>query len=167
MDKRMAVPWMQGAISGLVGYFVVALFVAMFDLVTGRGLFHTPGLFGATLFYGLTDPAQYQAAPGPVFAFNGLHLIVFLAIGVVASWLAEFAERGPHFWYIGTVFFMLVIGHLLGIALLAAYPVLSAVPAWLLVAAGAGGFLAMALYLIVVHPELLHGSAAWNEERLQ
>lgn len=166
MDNRVKRTWSQGAIAGLVGYVVVAALVAVFDLASGRGLFHTPGLFGATLFYGLEDPASYQAGPGPVFAFNGLHLVMFLLLGTVAAWLAEFAERGPQFWYIGAVFFMLVILHLLGIALFAAYPVLSEVPAWLLVAAGIGGFFAMTVYLIVMHPELLRGSAAWTEERM-
>lgn len=69
------------------------------DLVQARSPFYTAALPGSVLFYGLEDPADLVVWAGPVPAYNGIHMLTFLAVGPVAAWLASGAERGPQFWY--------------------------------------------------------------------
>jgi len=144
----------QGMVAGLVGYAVVALTFAIANVLMGRSPFHTAALLGGAAFYGLTDPARLVIGPGPVFAYNGFHLVVFLALGVATSWLAYFSERGPHFWYIGAVLMLFVAFHLFGAFLFLTEGVRAAISPWMLILAGFLAMAAMSAYLVWVHPAL-------------
>jgi len=144
----------QGFVAGLIGYAVVAVLVALFDVLGGRRLFHTPALIGSAMFYGLEDPSVLRIWPGPVLAFNGVHLMVFQFLGFVAAWLAYLSQRGPQFWYIGAVLFILVLFHLFAFVLFLSEGVRVALTPWQLFASGALATVAMAAYLVAARPEL-------------
>src|SRR5512138_2614273 len=90
----------QGLMVGVIGYAAVGLFFLAVDLLSGRPAFYTPSLLGNALFYGVRDPDLARIWPGPVLAFNGCHLLLFLGLGMLASWLAQLAERGPSLWFV-------------------------------------------------------------------
>ena len=144
----------QGAVAGLLGYLTVVLVLAALNLVAGRSPFHTAALLGGALVSGLRDPGAVVVAPGPILAYNALHLLVFLAIGLLAAWLVHWAERGPAFWYLGLVLFILVLFHLFAATQLFTGPIASALPPSQVWGAGIGSALVMAGYLLRVHPEL-------------
>jgi hypothetical protein len=144
----------QGLVAGVIGYAAVALFFLVADLMIGRPAFYTPALLGGALFYGLGDPAQTVVWPGPVLAFNGVHLVLFLALGLIAGWLAEISERGPQLWYVGLVLFILVLFHIQGLVLVLTDRVRTALSPWLVLAAGLSAAVAMGAYLVRVHPRL-------------
>ena len=106
--------WLQGLVAGLAGYAAVALFFVVVNVAGGRSPFYTPALLGSALFYGLRDPAQLVVAPGPVLAYNGLHILVFVVVGVLAAWLVFEVELHPYLWYV--VFFLFLAGFLLSLA---------------------------------------------------
>lgn len=96
----------EGLVAGLLGYAAVALLFVVLNVSQGLSPVHTPRLLGDALLGGLMDPVEPFAA---VLAFNGLHLVVTLALGVAAAALAYRAEL-DHGLAMGLVFFVLALG---------------------------------------------------------
>jgi hypothetical protein len=89
----------EGVIAGLLGYAAVVVVVAAMDLVRGRSPFHTAAVLGSWLFYGLEAASRSSIEPGPVLAYNGVHLLVSLAVGTVAALLVLESGLFRGFWY--------------------------------------------------------------------
>ena len=81
----------QGLLAGVLGHVTAAVVFAVANAMAGRPLLYTPAVLGASLFYGLTDPSQLEIRAAYVFAYNGTHLLVFIAFGLVAA----AGDRGP------------------------------------------------------------------------
>ena len=96
----------EGLIAGLLGYGAVALVFVILNVSQGLGPAHTPGALGDTLLRGFMDPVEPWAA---VLAFNGLHLLVSLLLGLGAAFLAYRAEL-DHGLAMGLVFAILALG---------------------------------------------------------
>lgn len=150
----------QGLIAGLIGYLVVAIVFAVASVATGESPFHTAAVLGATLFYGATDPAAITVTPAYVFAFNGLHMVVFLGFGAVGAWLSALATKGPQLWYFSLFFWMLVAAHIIGAAQVFALPLEGTVSGGAVWGAGIGAAILMAAYLYRANPAL-HAKEAW------
>ena len=144
----------QGLLAGVCAYAAVAVFFVVVNAFAGRPLLYTAALLGGALFYQLRDVSAVVVAPGPVFAYNGVHLLLMLVLGTFAAWLAELSERGPHFWYIASIAFVFVIFHLLGFALPLAASVREGLNLWLMLVGGVLATAAMVAYLLAVHPNL-------------
>lgn len=144
----------QGVVAGLIGYATVVIFFAIVNAMAGRSPFYTAALMGGALFYGARDLAGVVVWPGPVLAYNGFHMIVFLALGIFASWLARFAERGPHLWYVGMVFYIFVAFHIFGAVFSLPAPLRDVMLGWSTLISGVLASLAMAVFLLVLHPRL-------------
>lgn len=144
----------QGAVAGLLGYAVVAFVFALANVVGGRSPFHTAAVLGATLFYGVTDPASVVVTPAYVFAFNGMHMLTFLGFGLVGAWLVSVANKGEQLWYLALFFWMFVAVHMIGAAQAFAIPlgeILSAAAVW---GAGIAASIVMGVYLFRANPAL-------------
>ncbi len=161
--ERVEAYW-QGLVAGLIGYAAVAAFFAIYNLASGRSPFYTAALFGGALFYGLRDAAQVAVWPGPVLAYNGVHLVVFLVLGMIASWLAYLADRGPQFWYIGAILFSFVVFHMYGGALLLTSTIRAVIPTWSVFVATMLAGSAMLGYLLWVHPHFRDELRHFQEE---
>ena len=153
MTQERTIVWWQGLVAGLLGYAAVALFFGVVNLVEGDSFFHTAAVLGHGLLG--TDPRAVDAvvAPGPVFAYNGVHLLLFLGFGVAAAWMVEEAERHPIFWYLA--FFAFLVGFFYDVALMTLFTLpLSAgeISLGTVVAANLGAGLAMGAYLVRAHP---------------
>src|SRR3972149_6560172 len=70
----------EGIVAGLLGAAVVAVWFLFFDLARGRPLL-TPGLLGAAVFQGVTDPIGLEIAPGNVLGYTLLHGLALVALG--------------------------------------------------------------------------------------
>lgn len=154
----------QGLVAGVLGHIVVALVFAFANLVAGRSLLHTPALLGASLFYGLTDPSQLEIRAAYVLAYNGTHLLLFILLGLIGSWLTMIADRGWQLWYLATFFFLFIAFHVFGLIQLLAAPVRLAFPDVMLWVAGLLSTAAMAAYFIATHPRLRAQLAHWQEQ---
>lgn len=145
----------EGLITGLIGYVVVVLFYGILNVVTGQSFFSTAAHLGA----GLVSPAGSGGAAGAVLAFNGLHVLVFLVVGLVAAWLVMQTERHPSFFvlalFIGVAGLFAVMAAFVSFAAQSGIelPIGSVFAANLLAGAFMGG------YLLKVHPRL------WSEIR--
>jgi hypothetical protein len=141
--------------TGLIGYLAVVVFFIVLDPLLGRGLFYTPALLGSALFYGLSDPAALTIRPGPIIAYNGAHLVVFLVLGLVVGELAYASVRlGQQAWYLVSMLVILVLGHLYVALWVLTQPVRSALPVWMITVAGLVAVAAMVVCLLVLYPQL-------------
>jgi hypothetical protein len=153
----------QGMLAGFIGYVTVILFVGTASVAAGKSPFHVPALLGGILFYGVRDAGELVVRAGPVFAFNGLHLLVFLFVGMVAAWLAHAAERGPQLWFLGAFLFLFVLAHILGALQLLTEGVRADVPIWMIAGATLAAVAAIVSYLLAVHPQLRQGLRGYQE----
>ena len=144
----------HGLIAGFVGYAVVALMGTVVSLVAGRSPFYAAAMLGALLTGAGVDPATFDVTPAHVLAYNGAHLLVFLAFGIVGSWLAALADRGAHLWYVALFLFMFIGFHMIAVAQTFSEPVRAALSESAIWAGGVLASLAMAGYLVVAHPRM-------------
>jgi hypothetical protein len=148
----------EGMVVGLIAYASVAVFYSAFDLLAARGTLYTVDLLGKAVFRGLRDPGilQYPIRPDltAIFWYNGLHLLISLAIGLIVTRLIERAERYPTRAHL--VLFTIVAGFvltILGVGLLTS-PMRPVLPWWSIIVANGLATLLAGLYLLRKHPGL-------------
>ena len=144
----------EGLFAGVIGYGVVLLVVSAFDILGGRSPFHTVATLGSVLFFGLREPSELVIWAGPVLAYNGAHLLVFLLFGWFMAWLTSLAERGEQMWYVSLVAFLIVAPHVIGLPIWYTTPLRQVVSIWGVLTATTLAALAMTIYLWRAHPRL-------------
>lgn len=164
MNESRARFYLESVVAGLIGYAVVALLFAFLNLVQGRSPFYTAALLGADLFYGLDSPAELVIEPGPVLAYNGLHLLAFLGAGVFMRWLAGLAERFPQGWYLLVVLVLIVLPHLFGLPVWFEGSIRAELPFWYVIFATSMAALAMGAFLVTMHPRLRESMREYRDE---
>lgn len=100
MKKGITDVLQDGILSGAAGYALISLYFAASNLVAGLPALHTVDALGTALFEGTN--------PGQMIAYNGVHLAVFIVLGVIASVLVREVELHPAFWYV--LFFVAIAG---------------------------------------------------------
>lgn len=149
---------MEGLVAGFVGYLVIVLFYGILNLVSGRTFFFTAAVLGQGLVaQDGSGPAAGEA--GAVLAFNGLHVLAFLMIGLVAAWLVMQTEKHPGFFIIALFAGLAALFMSLAAFLSAAAVTGGEIPFWSVVVANLLAGLGMGGYLIRSHPRL------WSELR--
>jgi hypothetical protein len=145
----------DGLVGGLVGYVMVVAFFTFLDVVGGRPPLYTGALLGEAMFAGLQDPGAVGVDPGPVLAFNGVHLVAVLAFSFFGAWLVYEAERHPQFWYVAL--FLFLAAAVFGYAGILAVTVMvgAVLSPWLIASAGLLSALGVAGWLIGGHWELV------------
>jgi hypothetical protein len=150
----------EGLVAGAIGYAATIVLFAIANVLMGRPVFHTAAVLGAALIYGVRDPTQIVVTPAYVLAYNGVHLIVFLALGIMGAALARLADRGAQLWYVGLFFFIFVSFHLIATVQVVAYPMRSLIGDATIWIAGIAAGLLMAGSLLRAHPAI-RASQAW------
>jgi hypothetical protein len=158
-------PVREGVVVGLIAYAAVAVFYAAFDVLAARGALYTVNLLGQAVFRGLRDPGVLQfplALDLPaIFAYNALHLVLSLAIGLVVARLLAEAERQPAraplmllVVVAGFVVTIVVVGYLTA-------PIRPLLPGWSIVVANVLAVVAAGAYLLRKHRGLSGRLAAF------
>ncbi|MFW5946984.1 MAG: hypothetical protein ACOCUW_00715 [Gemmatimonadota bacterium] len=156
--------FLESVAAGLVGYATVAILWVGYNLVQGHSAFYTAALLGADLFYGLDSPSELVVAAGPVLAYNGVHLLAFLAAGFFMRWLAGLAERIPEGWYLVVILFLIVMPHVFGLPLWFDAPVRAEVPFAYVVLSTSLAALAMGGFLLAVRPRLRQQMQEYSDD---
>jgi len=144
----------SGLFAGLLGYGAVVVVFAGANLLGGRSPFYTPAMLGSAMFYGLRDPAALVVAPGPVLAYNMVHVLAFLVLGMFTAWLVTISERYPAARFLVLFALVFVGGHVYAGLLIFAEPLLRG-SAWLVIAvASVAAAVVMGWYLLRLHPRL-------------
>lgn len=90
---REATPWIVGGLAaGVLGALTVALFFFGVDLATGRFLW-TPTVLGSALLRGEALGTDAGFVPVLVIGYTAFHGAVFIALGLMASFLLSLLER--------------------------------------------------------------------------
>lgn len=143
-----------GLWAGMIGYGTVVVVVALMNALSGRSPFYTAALFGSALFYHLRDPAALIVAPGPVLAFNMVHMVVFLGLGFICAWLISLGERFPTTQYLVLVLLLFVALHVYFAVAFLTRPLLGELVWWHIGIASLGAAIGMGWYLLAAHPFL-------------
>jgi len=98
----------DGLVTGLIGYLTVVVFFAVVNLLSGQGAFQTAAVLGSALFFGSGGSGTVVPGPGPIIAYNGVHILASLLIGLGAAWLVYQTERHKPLWFV--IFFVFLAG---------------------------------------------------------
>src|SRR5437867_8834363 len=86
---------LDGLFAGTIGALAVALWFLLLDAIAGRPLY-TPALLGGVLLQGSSPVAwEVTIAPLPIAVYTAFHFVVFIAFGVLASYLMSLFEQFP------------------------------------------------------------------------
>jgi len=148
----------DGLVVGLIGYATVALFYSTFDVLAARDALHTVNMLGRTVFRGLRDPSVLQFPLSidtcAIFAYNALHLVLALAIGLIVAALVAAGDRTPERRRLVRVIiaagFVVTVA---GVGLLTT-PIRPVLPWWSIVVANALSTFFAAVYLLGRRPGL-------------
>jgi hypothetical protein len=106
IHERSASILKDGILIGVMGAAVVVVWFFILDTARGRMLF-TASLLGSVVFLG-QSPDQVISVNGfIVFAYTGLHVVLFLLAGLVIAWMFSMFEHNPHFGIIILLLFFL------------------------------------------------------------
>ncbi len=148
MRARTAHVIATGTIAGLLGFVAVSVGFGLLDLAAGRGLGFTPSLLGGAFFLGLTEACDVQPSALLAVGYSALHLVVFVALGLLTSALFAVTARRPWF-YTGAAFtFIIVTFHLYGAVLGLLAPVRDCFPLYHVLGATALASVVMLGYLV-------------------
>jgi hypothetical protein len=109
----------EGLVTGLVGYVTVVVLFAALNVFAGEGVFRTAALLGSALFFGFREGADPVAGPAPIIAYNGVHILVSLLIGLGAAWLVFETEKHKPLWFI--VFFLFLAGFIYSVVVMGVF----------------------------------------------
>ena len=148
----------EGIAVGLIGYAAVAVFYSVFDFLAARGTLYTVNMLGQAVFRGLRDPSVLQFPidldTGAIFAYNALHLVLALVIGMIVVGLVAIGDRNQQ--KRSLVRFVIVAGFVVTVIVVGRLtssmrPVL---PWWSIVVANVLATILAGAYLIRLHPGL-------------
>jgi hypothetical protein len=140
----------QGVAAGLLGYATIIVYYVALNLLRGRSPFDTVARLGWSIF-GANDVLPRA---GAVIAYNGLHLVFFLLLGVIVARLIEEVELHPDTWYV--VFFALLAMFLFTTVFLASLTADAGITTATLIAGNVLAAGVMAFYLGDAHRGLLY-----------
>lgn len=154
----------DGILTGMVGAAVVALWFLILDLARGQ-MFFTPTLIGSVVFLGQSPEQVTSVNPMIVFAYTGLHGVLFLIAGLVIARLFALLERNPQFGIVILLLFLLFESIVFSFAA-AIFPLLlGAVGAAAVAAGNLFAAIAMFWFLLRRHPAAMTQlRLAWREE---
>ena len=143
----------DGLYAGLIGAFLVAGWFLVLDVIAGHPL-QTPSMLGTWIIHGPNAVSYTMVDPAMVAAYTAVHLVAFVLVGSIASYLFALTDRQPAalvglvflfaFFEVGFFVFSAVMGGQL----------IGRLGAW---AVGVGNLFAaagMAAYLWMRHPHL-------------
>ena len=143
----------RGVITGLIGAAVVALWFFVVDLVSGSP-FRTPAALGSALLLGAGAPGAIVMTFGVVVTYTIVHIVVFVAAGVIFVALAEQVERVPAMALVVLLAAILLEGLVVATLAVQAEWVLGTLGWWSVTVANVLAVLAMTWQVWRTHPAL-------------
>lgn len=150
----------DGVLAGLVGAIAVAIWFLVLDVFHGAP-FSTPSLLGSAVFLG--EPVE-TTDPIMVFAYTGMHGLLFLLAGVTLAWMVLQFERNPQFGTVLALLFLLFEAIVFGLEVTVVPQLVGAIGAWAVLVANLLSAVAMFWFLLRRRPEAIGRlRAAWDE----
>jgi hypothetical protein len=144
----------DGFEAGAIGALVVAVWFLIIDSLGGRP-FYTPSLLGTALTRGPAEAVRNpEIAVGMVYAYTGIHFVLFILFGILVATLVIKYERTPIVGYLLVVAAVVFELGFLVFILAFAEPLLEGIPWWAVLVGNLLAALAMGFYFYKRHPEL-------------
>ena len=143
----------EGIVAGLIGAVVVAVWFLFFDIVRDRP-FLTPGLLGAAVFQGVTNPTGLEISVANVVGYTLIHGLAFIAFGVVAASLMAQSEREPTLFVAFVILFAAFEVFFFGVVGALGRSIIGALVWWAILIGNLLASLAMLWYLVRAHRAL-------------
>ena len=143
----------EGVIAGVIGAVVVALWFFAFDLARGTPLL-TPTLLGAAVFYGVNTPIGLDPLLLPILGYTLIHVMAFIAFGVVAASLIEVSEREPPVFVAFVILFAAFEVFFVGLVSVFSQSLLGALVWWSVLVANLLASVGMLSYFFRLHRSL-------------
>lgn len=86
-------------IAGLVAYLAVVTVLAILNALEGRSVFHSAAAMGSVLLHGREAASRFAIEARPILAYNGVHLVGSIAVGVIAAFQVFETELHRSLWY--------------------------------------------------------------------
>jgi hypothetical protein len=152
----------NGVVAGLIGALVVAVGFFILDVLRGQP-FHTPSLLGSVLFLGAKVDEVTVVGGTIVFAYTGVHVLLFLVAGVVLAWTVAEVESYPQFGLLLVLFLVLAEAIAFGFEAAIVPQLVGALGAWAVALANVASAAAMIWFLLRRHPGAAERlRAAWD-----
>lgn len=154
----------NGILAGILGAAVVAVWFLVLDMITRGMPFYTPSLLGSVLFAGV-DASEVSGLNGAaIFAYTGLHGILFLCAGTLLAWMFHQFEQNPQVGIILLLLFITFEAIVWGVGVSIVPALAGVVGAWAILVANLASAAAMFLFLLGRHPRAMEKlRQAWNE----
>ena len=156
MEHSRARIVIDGAVAGIIGAVVVALWFLIFDTIRGHPL-ETPALLAATILHG-THTAQVHHAIGLLtLEYSLIHFAAFIAFGIAGGLLLETCETESSLLFSLAIFFAAFEVFFIAVVLFLGPNVMAELTWWGIIVGNLLATAAMLSYFFWRHPAL-----AWN-----
>jgi len=154
----------NGLVAGMIGASVVAVWFLILDLATRGVPFFTPSLLGSIIFAGLTPDEVTGLSGAAIFAYTGLHAILFLGAGIALAWMFSQFERNPQVGVVLLLLFVTFEAILWGVGVSIIPALAGFVGAWAIMVANVASAVAMFAFLLRRHPHAWESlQRAWSD----
>jgi len=143
----------DGAMAGIIGGIVVAVWFLIFDMIRGHP-FETPALLAATLLHGLHDPLLHRSMALLTLEYSILHFAAFIAVGIIGGLLLEAAESEHSLLFSLLIFFVGFEAFFIAVALFLGPNVMAALTWWGIIVGNLLATGAMLSFFLLRHPRL-------------
>lgn len=141
----------DGVLAGLVGATAVAAWFLLLDFVRGAP-FSTPSLLGSVLFTERTVESVTAISVPMIFAYTGLHGLLFLLAGLVLAWMVSQFEQNPQIGMVLLLLFVTFESILLGLEVSVVPRLVGALGTWAVAIANLLSAVVMFWYLLRRRP---------------
>lgn len=142
---------LDGAVAGLLGAIVVAIWFLIFDAARGRA-FETPTLLAAAILHG--SHAEGLGLFRLVGEYSVLHLFAFISVGIIGGLLLQAAENEPTLLVSLIVFLGAFEVFFIAVVMFLGPAAMSALTWWGIVVANLAATAIMLAYFLWRHPSL-------------
>jgi hypothetical protein len=144
----------DGVVAGIIGAAVVAVWFLILDIARGQPFLTPSSVEGASTLNVVM-----------VFAYTGVHGVLFLLAGCVLSWMVAQVERNPQFGLVLLLLFLLFESVLFGLEVTIVPSLVGALGAFSVAFANLFAAVAMFWYLLLRRPEALARlRESWEED---
>jgi hypothetical protein len=146
----------DGAVAGIIGAIVVALWFLIFDTIRGHP-FETPALLAATLLHGTHTAEVHRAISLLTLEYSLIHFAAFIAFGIAGGLLLETCETESSLLFSLAIFFAAFEVFFIAVVLFLGPNVMAELTWWGIMVGNLLATAAMLTYFFWRHPAL-----AWN-----
>ncbi len=153
MEDSRARIVIDGAVAGIIGAVVVAVWFLIFDIIRGHAL-ETPALLAATILHGSHSHEIHHGLKLLTLEYSLIHFSAFIAVGIAGGLLLEACERESSLLFSLAIFFVAFEVFFIAVLLFIGPDLMAELTWWGIIAGNLLATAAMLSYFLWRHPAL-------------